>query len=347
MRCRIIPWHTRPRGGLWKIRHRKDLKLFSYKQQSEFKHLQPSSDHCRICRLLDRCNPGYNVSCMTWDPKSVPIRLSKLAFDRAFEIVQLKIRGSERYSAWVIVVSNLSLQAAEGTLKRLMLPGVSFPQVKEYIRACTEEHGESCEPQHRQTPSHLRVIDCERRLVVVAPANCDYVALSYVWGCQPTAEDFTSMRNLPRTIEHSILVTVKLGYKYLWIDRYVGHCALVILRSAKLFQCINQRDQKHRDGQILQMSSIYREAQLTIIAAAGSDPTHGLPGVESNLRDCRVGHHENIDSICLSALRLPSFTSHKYVKDVLGSTWASRAWTYQEGMFSRRRLIFTERQVIF
>lgn len=34
-------------------------------------------------------------------------------------------------------------------------------------------------------------------------------------------------------------------------------------------------------------------------------------------------------------------------RDIRKSTWSSRAWTYQEGFLSRRRLIFTDHQVVF
>ncbi|KAJ4989027.1 tol protein [Stagonosporopsis vannaccii] len=232
---------------------------------------------------------------------------------------------------WVIIVSEYTLPEVQRAIKHLISPEISFPQIKEWISACMEEHGERCGLHRDQDHSNLRVINCERRVIINAPADCDYVALSYVWGSQSTGEDFMSMQNLPQTIEHSIIVTIALGYKYLWVDRY----------------CINQRNQQHRDNQILQMSSIYMNAQLTIIAAAGSDPTHGLPGVGSYLRERQVGYHEEGDSLCLSALDLYPYTPNGYLEDALHSKWAKRAWTYQEGMFSRRRLIFTERQVIF
>jgi len=70
-------------------------------------------------------------------------------------------------------------------------------------------------------------------------------------------------RQLPNTIEDAISVTQQLGFRYLWIDRY----------------CINQQDKTHATQQIEQMGSIYRNSEITIIAACGKDPSHGLPGI--------------------------------------------------------------------
>lgn len=249
--------------------------------------------------------------------------------------------------ARVIIVTDLTLQAAEGAFQHIMPSKVSISRIKENICACTEQHKKSCALQVVQPPSHLKVIDCERRLVIDAPADCDYVALSYVWGNQDAIESFSSIRDLPRTIEHSIIVTLELGYKYLWIDRYVGRLVLVSMDSAKSRQCINQQDEQHRDNQILQMSSIYHSAQITIVAAAGASPAYGLPGVGSFLRQKRIARHARFDSLSLSLLHLARHTKESYLGQVARSFWASRAWTYQEGMFSMRRLIFTKRQVIF
>jgi hypothetical protein len=54
--------------------------------------------------------------------------------------------------------------------------------------------------------------------------DCQYVALSYVWGDLepgPSVEHGILPAQLPRTIEDSILATRLLGYRYLWIDKYV------------------------------------------------------------------------------------------------------------------------------
>jgi len=87
------------------------------------------------------------------------------------------------------------------------------------------------------------------------------------------------------------------------------------------------------------MDEIYSEADLTLVAGAGADANYGLPGVGK--RERRSQGKTNVGSITLLQI-FPhtSFTIHS-------SVWASRGWTYQEGVLSRRRLIFTDDQVSF
>jgi hypothetical protein len=90
----------------------------------------------------------------------------------------------------------------------------------------------------------------------------------------------------------------------------------------------------------MQMGAIYAGAQITLVAAAGSDPNFGLPGVLSQGRS--VPKAEKIGNVWLKPL--PRLVQ---LAEVSESKWASRAWTFQEFHRSRRRLIFTENQAIF
>lgn len=89
---------------------------------------------------------------------------------------------------------------------------------------------------------------------------------------------------------------------------------------------------------IQNMDEIYTKAQLTIVAAAGKNPHYGLPGVGSRPRS-RLRHIEIGDVKLVQILRPGS--------DTPKSTWWKRAWTYQEGVLSRRKLIFTDHEVFF
>ena len=95
-----------------------------------------------------------------------------------------------------------------------------------------------------------------------------YVALSYVWGVAATsnagfAHDVDN-KILPKVISDSILVVRALRYRYLWVDRY----------------CVPQ-DEEQLKLQIENMGRIYKNAEFTIIAAAGDGPEYGLPGVST------------------------------------------------------------------
>ncbi|EHK99216.1 hypothetical protein M7I_4898 [Glarea lozoyensis 74030] len=87
------------------------------------------------------------------------------------------------------------------------------------------------------------------------------------------------------------------------------------------------------------MDLIYATAALTLVAAAGSDSDHGLSGVGLTARN-------PLNSVEVSnSLR---FVSVKHAEDCIrDTTWATRAWTLQEGLLAKRRLVFTSEQMFF
>jgi hypothetical protein len=147
---------------------------------------------------------------------------------------------------------------------------IDYGRIQRWLSCCNDRHGRLCQPALRSFKPD-KVIDCVSRSLVTAPQGCEYIALSYVWGRpqgvsqEPMISDF---QRLPATIQDAIVVVLALGYRYLWIDRY----------------CIEQADGPARHLQIQQMGDIYNSASVTIIAAAGSSPYHGLPGVSQTPR---------------------------------------------------------------
>lgn len=85
------------------------------------------------------------------------------------------------------------------------------------------------------------------------------------------------------------------------------------------------------------MTSVYGNAMLTIIAAAGEDANHGLPGL----------------GLFRSVHKVTKFGRYHIVKPHLPAgvqsfettTWATRAWTYQELLLSPRSLVFLDTHV--
>jgi hypothetical protein len=116
-------------------------------------------------------------------------------------------------------------------------------------------------------------------------------------------------------------VVLALGMLYLWVDKF----------------CINQSNPIEMHTQLSVMDRIYESAQFTIIAAVGN-ASYGLPGVKTTLRNPQSRVTIN------GKTWLSSLHGWKYAER---SQWSSRAWTYQEGLCSGRRLIFTAEQVLF
>lgn len=210
-------------------------------------------------------------------------------------------------------------------------PRVNFGMIRRRLEECRKEHKEcrSNRGGHIRNVPGMRLIDCRTRTVVPAPGAVSYAALSYVWGAPGDVEDGYDKLpdNLPNTISDAILVTQKLKIRYLWIDRY----------------CIRQRPQTKEEkdkqhGQIARMHHIYGGSSMTIIAAAGHGPDHGLPGVSKRRQSPPI-------------VRLPHRTLFATLPDpkllVDTSAWSTRGWTFQEGLLARRRLVFTDQQVYF
>jgi len=87
------------------------------------------------------------------------------------------------------------------------------------------------------------------------------------------------------------------------------------------------------------MDAVYGNAHLTIIAAAGGDSAYGLPG---------VGLRPRVTQQLISLGKTTFIRTFTHLQETLkASKWATRGWTFQEGVLSTRKLIFTDHQVAF
>ncbi|KAI3319408.1 heterokaryon incompatibility protein-domain-containing protein [Xylariaceae sp. AK1471] len=209
--------------------------------------------------------------------------------------------------------------------------------VRDWLNCCQVHHMSCLLNRYPSTlyatEPTLNLIDCEKRRVVSYTTpdqrmELEYVALSYTWG----GKDYTSTAtkvgpelpdNLPLVIEDAIQATLALGYRFIWVDRY----------------CIDQHDAFKKHEQIMNMDSIYQYAALTIIAAAGTNETYGLPGV-SRRRSTKQWSFKGNNFSIASTLPSPQ-------RSIGESRWATRGWTYQEAVLSTRRLVFTDDQLYF
>ena len=206
-RCRNTPWIDGLKG--WKIVQRESL-----------------STTCPICNLLlsRDCEISDIRSSLTWkasDETSSIFRPRLKGSTGSQVLLRQPYQNLSKYAEHLIWVSAMSEGITKSNYEYCDPPTISFSQVREHIDICLKVH-KSCGLEYFRPLENLRVIDCEQRLVVNAPTDCKYVALSYVWGKLASSEDFVLSHSLPPTIEHSILTTLKLGYRYLWIDRYVS-----------------------------------------------------------------------------------------------------------------------------
>lgn len=202
---------------------------------------------------------------------------------------------------------------------------IDFPLLAQWLQDCELSH-DQC-PGKEPNLTGLRLIDCTSGAIVEQPPNtARYAALSYVWGVGNVGEInavktegvIRDLGTVGLTIADAMVVTTRLGLDYLWVDRY----------------CIPDDDKAR---QISLMNEIYRNATITIVAAAGVNPMYGLPGVSTRGQMPHVSGHIGPNRF---------FTLGRMQRTQLEtSKWASRGWTYQEGVLAPRKLIFADEVV--
>lgn len=220
-------------------------------------------------------------------------------------------------------------------------PHISWTTVKEWLLECDSQHPHAPVdiPQiSEDLPEGFMVIDVGAGCIVDAPRNCCYIALSYVWGELRPGEltaitaTLASLRvpeslrksTLPPTIWDAMTVCQKLGAQYLWVDRL----------------CIIQDSDTQKSEHIRAMDAIYARSWLTICAVGSPDSHTGLWGCDDTPRSLTQGCGK-IGDMWL-AYELPD---DRYWR--LGHLWWKRAWTYQEYVLSRRKLLISPWQVTF
>jgi hypothetical protein len=186
------------------------------------------------------------------------------------------------------------------------------------------------------------LIDTWRYCLTVAQAGMSYMALSYVWGnveslklSKSNLQRFQERDSLfpgkqvpqiPQTITDAMGLVSALHTRYLWVDSL----------------CIVQDDEKTKHDQINNMASIYANASVTIIAEQGKDANFGLRGLRGISQPRKLSQ----DVFELSGGAKVIYTQGS-ISDLRGETslWSKRGWTFQEALFSRRRIIFNHESV--
>lgn len=227
-------------------------------------------------------------------------------------------------------------------------------KLQDWIKHCTtghnHPHSSRCGPfDGAELP--LRVIevsgddDASLQARLVEPQRNDphacYVALSYCWGpakwnTLTTVQDNYVQHCLEipvgktaKTLREAMLVTRQLGLRYLWIDAL----------------CIIQDSDSDKDLQISKMRSVFENAFITIVAAAGENASCGFLEVSTQQNDIAFQlpyrHPDDTESSpgTIYAVEAGTNRSMKYQPINL------RAWTLEERLLSRRKIIYFEDRV--
>lgn len=232
----------------------------------------------------------------------------------------------------------------------------AWNQITAWYTECREKHDDCRLSRTTQGPGRLLYIgngpldDSHTIRLVICDFDAvpEYVALSHCWGSgknkppQTTRENITEhlseikIASLSRTFRDAVAVCRRLKEQYLWIDSL----------------CIIQDDAGDKAIEIPRMQAIYEGAALTITAMSARDGRGGcwvparhefhLPTGQGT--SIKLAFHRRLESMCQHApfleTGLDRDLSAKY-------PLATRKWTLQERVLSRRILHFTANDLVW
>ncbi|QGI71448.1 hypothetical protein CEK26_003788 [Fusarium fujikuroi] len=329
------------------------IDLDAIRNGQEYKNVRLTSKRlspCSLCRFFttilfsDNATPVNQQSEVEFEllaknPASTYLNIPSYSLEtKAFDRSQVLRLSTLDYDSFQFAVSSLpnnsqDTEAVKFTILRLESDRIDFRKLKNWLAFCKSHHHKTCQtlPGYPHELSCLRVIECQTGAIIKAPEGSEFAALSYVWGHPQDNESSMARKDgfLPpqvlKTIGDAIQATIRLNLQYLWVDQY----------------CINQKDEAELAEQVGIMDMVYNLATVTLIAASGKDAHFGLPGVGSTPRAPQplIKLH--------GRAWVSSDPESLLVTKIKRSRWWTRAWTYQEGLFSRRRIFFTETEVYF
>ncbi|KAF2819457.1 HET-domain-containing protein [Ophiobolus disseminans] len=187
-----------------------------------------------------------------------------------------------------------------------------YTRLNNWLQDCDSVHEEICAPERnaRSLSVPLRCIDCLTRKIYEIDEGSTYFALSYVWGASSSSNTTTGTTWLPSRASQ------------------VVEDAIAVVKKLG-----------HRFLWLAEMDRVYANAYACIVAAAGADANYGFVGIS------RPRLHDYPDVVTRQLRLHPTFPAVSYV--LRETVWASRGWTYQEAVLSRRCIFFTERQIYF
>lgn len=231
--CRQVDWASLPAlfEGSWSRKFRP--REYWHQKTIDANSMQLATSSCKICRILSVVKP-QPLDTTECEVKAVSlycfnsyIRPFASTSARSLKTTALYVWPRDKFSPGSI--PSRCLVAIKRDTKdfcsRITSPrSIDYGWLRSLAQSCEESH-KLCGRRGSHDPVSvpgLKVIEVLSRAVIQAPPDCRYVALSYVWGKQPAVGRESHLQNPPRLIEDAISVTIAMGYKYLWIDKYVS-----------------------------------------------------------------------------------------------------------------------------
>ncbi|KAK6851423.1 hypothetical protein PG995_012545 [Apiospora arundinis] len=235
----------------------------------------------------------------------------------------------------------ISNMPSTNTLSGYTSDAASLQTARSWIEHCDASHGACRAQKDPELPK--RVLDLAEivnegkvgiRLIEDSEIVAPYACLSHCWGTEPMPVrtlkktrteflEFIDWASLPRTFQEAIIISRKLGLRYLWIDSL----------------CIIQDSPEDWQTESGKMADVYRNGYVTIAAVSSPDFRHGcFPKIPR--KDVRV-EVELKDGIIATMVARQRFQGSFEQQCPL----FTRAWVYQERMLSRRVLLCDHREL--
>jgi hypothetical protein len=208
-RCQSLPWRRldSPRPTEAEIKITIDTLL--------------NCQGCQVCRLFNWVNSRMTSRL---NPVSLVLDDRPSEFPFHHRLYHQFYRGSDCGITWLVSSLSPECPKVQAELQKYFPSRADFQAIKRWITACQFTHGPACRPATVIALQQFKLIDCYYRTILSAPEDAEFVALSYVWGQSHASftHSVSVLSDLPRTIEDSISATLLLGYRYVWVNRYVS-----------------------------------------------------------------------------------------------------------------------------
>lgn len=171
-----------------------------------------------------------------------------------------------------------------------------------------------------------------------------YAALSHCWGNEQSRPITTTkanirshlfeglhIENLSRTFQDAILITQKLGLRYLWVDSL----------------CIIQDDHSDWERESAVMGAIYRDSYITISASGASDGSRGCFLERSYFDAVEISVRSSCGKPSLDTYFFSSAKSRQVQHSLSLGPLHERAWITQEWILPPRVIHYTQDRMVW
>ena len=304
------------------------IKALSVHTQGHWKEYEYPIETCFLGRQRGRTSaPALEVWFVSTS-KTLPAGISGHSVSVG-QILLLNLTGMDQIAGGGYKVSG---RPVSGQINHALL------QI--WIQDCTLNHGEKCHPPSAYVDEklYLLLVDVQKMCLVRRDWGSRYLALSYVWGKSnafiTVKENFEELQrdgailqhldNITQVIKDAMEFVRDIGEKYLWADQL----------------CIIQDDPGFMAEYLPRMDKIFGHALITVVAISGQNANAFLPGIRPGSR-AETQTKVKLGDLTLVA-KLPCLFITKKA-----SLWDNRAWTFQEGVLSRKKVYFSKFQMFW